>query len=215
MQKVAMNRIIALSITSFVFLMTASPVAAQSIPSFPACPNPGGQLIASYDDGVHGIPGDAGVYTGADQVFKINDSQVVQCLCQDNGEGIQTIWWKDPGLTSAEVSVIQKQGWIRIPTGSLWGLDDAQYFAKNSAFSCGGGNGGSSDDNDDDDDDDDTGRSNGSSSRRSSGSSSGRGGQVLGATTLAATGNWQGIIAAFAVSSLAFVMARKLRKQLK
>lgn len=205
-----MIRSLFLALFVALYLVAAQPVAAQNIPSFPACPNPGGELIASYDSGIHGVPGDATEYTGSDQVFKLNDAQVVQCLCPDSGSGIQTLWWKDPGLTEDEVSVVTKQGWIRIPNGSLWGLDNSQYFAKNSSFNC-GGNGGPGDDDDDDDDDDDNGSSNGSSTSRSS-DSSGRGGQILGASTLAATGSWQSIVAAFAVAFLAYVMARKLSK---
>lgn len=194
------------------YLVAAQTVSAQSIPSFPSCPNPGGELIASYDSGIHGVPGDATEFTGSDQVFKLNDTQVVQCLCPDSGSGVQTLWWKDSGLSEDEISVITKQGWIRIPNGSLWGLDDAQYFAKNSNFNC-KDNG--DDHHDDDDDDDDHGHSNGKSTHKSSSSSSSStstGGQVLGASTLAATGSWGSIVAAFAVAFLAFSMARKLSK---
>lgn len=65
---------------------------AVSTPSFPSCVNPTGQVIASYQDGTHGVPGDTNTYTGEDTVYALNAEQVVQCLCTSNAEGIQTNW---------------------------------------------------------------------------------------------------------------------------
>lgn len=175
-------------------------VNAQSIPSFPSCPNPGGELIAKYDSGIHGVPGDATTYTGKDSVFKLNDAQVVQCLCPSTGSGVQTVWWKNPGLSADEVAIVLKQGWIRIANGSLWGLDAAEYFAKNSNFICNeSGTGGST---------------NGSSDSKSSStsSSSNGSGSILGVSTLAGTGNAMTIIGVFLLAAGALVAGLFTRK---
>lgn len=185
-----MNRAFIFVIIFLALFLIVSPVSAQSIPTFPACPNPGGEIIAKYDSGKHGIPGDAKEYDGADTVFKLNDAMIVQCLCPTSGSGVQTLWWKNPGLSADEESVVLKQGWIRIPNGALWGLDNSVYFAKNSNFNCGGSVNGVG------------GVSNISAST----------GVILGASTLAKTGNWMTIIAVFALAIAATITARKLRQ---
>lgn len=169
------------------FVSSAHSVFAVDVPSFPQCPNPGGEVIADYDEGVHGVPGDSNTYTGEDTVFKLNDAQVVQCLCPEEGSGIQTLWWKDPGVSYDEEKVLLSQGWIKVPNGKLWGLDKGKYFAKNSNFSCEeGGHGG---------------HSNGDSDKKSSSheksSKSSKSGDILGVTTLAGTGNWKTITGLF------------------
>jgi hypothetical protein len=198
-----MNRAFTLVIIIISLFSLVRPVQAQSVPTFPACPNPGGEVIASYDSGKHGVPGDTSEYDGSDKVFKLNDAQVVQCLCPTSGSGIQTLWWKNPGLTVDEEAVIIKDGWIRIPNGSLWGLDDSVYFAKNSTFNCHGGDtGGPTGGNDD-------GHVNGASTSSSSGVG-GVAGAILGSSTLAATGNWMNIFFAFVIASGAALLARRL-----
>lgn len=182
------------------FAVSATSVKAVETPSFPQCPNPGGVLIAKYDSGVHGVPGDATTYTGKDSVFKLNDAQVVQCLCPDSGSGVQTLWWKNPGLSAEDQAKVISQGWIRVPNGSLWGLDNTEYFAKNSNFSCNeGGTGGST---------------NGSSDSKSSSTSSSNSssGSILGVTTLAGTGNTMTILGVFFLAAGALVAGLFTRK---
>jgi hypothetical protein len=195
-----MNRAFTLAIIFISLFSLVGPVAASSVPSFPACPNPGGELIASYDSGKHGVPGDTSEYDGSDKVFKLNDAQVVQCLCPTSGSGVQTLWWKNPGISADEQSILLKDGWIRIPKGSLWGLDDSEYFAKNSTFNCrGGDNGGTGG----------GGSVNGASTSSDNGVG-GAAGAILGSSTLAATGNWMNVFLAFGIASGAAFLARRL-----
>ena len=185
--------------------VSATRVAAVEIPSFPGCPNPGGEIIADYDSGVHGVPGDSTTYTGKDMVFKLDDAKVVQCLCTDSGSGIQTLWWKDPGLSESDEAKVLAQGWVRVPNGALWGLDQSVYFAKNSNFNCSeGGDGGhvngSSDSN------------GGSSSSSSDDAGSNNGGSILGASTLAGTGNWSTIAGLFCLAAGLILAGQNARK---
>jgi len=156
-------------------------VQASETPTFPTCINPQGQIVASYDSGTHGVPGNTNAYTGKDTVYSLDNGNLMQCLCAENGEGVQTNWMKASGFSSQEVAALQGQGWILIPDGSAWGLDPVAYLAQNSGFTCGGaqqgGNIGGPGD----------GRSDGHSDGRSSGSVLGAStGEVLG---LASTGN--------------------------
>lgn len=150
---------------------------AVTPPTFPVCSNPQGALIASYDSGTHGVPGNSSTFTGKDSVYSLSGDTLLQCLCVDNGQGIQTNWWKVSSLTADEIAVLVSQGWTQIPDGASWGLDAAPYLAKNINFSCSGG-----------------GNNGGPGDGLSDGRSDGRGGAVLGASIgdvlgLASTGN--------------------------
>jgi hypothetical protein len=113
-----------------------SPVKAQSIPVFQQCINPHGTLKVKYDFGTHGIPGDPGVYSGSDAVYQTTSNTLIQCYCAQDGSGIQTNWWRASSLAQEEIDNLENQGWVYIPDGSLWGLDQAPYVAKNSNFTC-------------------------------------------------------------------------------
>ena len=117
-------------------------VQAVTPPDFPACANPQGTLKVSYEDGVHGIAGNTAEYKGSDSVYQISDTTWLQCFCSQDGEGIQTNWWKVSSLIEEDIQVLKNQGWSFIPSGALWGLDDEPYMANNSPYAC---NGGSSD----------------------------------------------------------------------
>ncbi len=117
--------------------------AAINPPDFPSCVNPQGTIKASYGDGTHGVVGVVTSYSGTDSVYSVSENVVVQCLCTDQGEGIQTNWWKSPQMSSDEIENFKTQGWIFVPDGSVWGLDPAEYLAKNMNYSC-RSNGGSS-----------------------------------------------------------------------
>lgn len=126
------------------FSLLPKKAKALVIPNFPACVNPQGTKIVDVR-GTHGVPGDATTYTGVDKVYLVDGkNQVTQCLCLDDGRGIQTNWWKVSSLDENEIKVLKSEGWIYIPNGSAWGLLDAPYIAQNAGFSCNGGNGGSS-----------------------------------------------------------------------
>ncbi|MBP7927533.1 hypothetical protein KAZ57_00075 [Patescibacteria group bacterium] len=143
-----------------VFLAFSQKVYAQVdvlIPSFPFCQNPQGVVKASYSSGTHGIPGDSANYTGSDAVYTLTDETLLQCFCAEDADGIQTNWWKVSSLSIQDIEYLESLGWVYIPDGSLWGLDNAPYVAKNNDFSCNtGGQGGHNDDDDDDDDDNDS-----------------------------------------------------------
>lgn len=133
----------------FLFLLSFLPVYAASIPNFPSCVNPQGTLKVSYSSGTHGVPGYTNPYQGSDSVYSVTADSLIQCLCLENGDGIQTNWWKIPELSSSEIETFKSQGWIFVPDGSVWGLDPVAYLAKNISFSCkssvsGGSTGGSS-----------------------------------------------------------------------
>lgn len=111
-------------------------VRAVTVPAFPSCANPGGEIQVSYSSGTHGIVGSSAVYTGSDTVYRLSDDAVTQCFCAENGEGIQTDWWKVRSQTQSELDVLVSQGWIYIPAGEKWGLDTGPYLARNTTLSC-------------------------------------------------------------------------------
>ena len=129
----------------FLFIFTVSvqsAFAAVSAPDFPACSTPTGSLKVQYNDGTHGVIGNNAEFKGKDTVYSVNQNQVLQCLCTSDGQGIQTNWWKIPSLTDPEIQVLKNSGWYFVPNGSLWGLDDVSYMAKNNSYACVGGIGG-------------------------------------------------------------------------
>lgn len=111
-------------------------VSAVETPQFPLCVNPSGTLKASYDSGVHGIVGDTNSHSGSDKVYSVNENQLIQCFCSDDGTGIQTNWLKVGQISDQERKAYENDGWIFVPNGSLWGLEDTSYVAKNHAYSC-------------------------------------------------------------------------------
>lgn len=197
-KKLFLSSILITAILSVVASATSvTPAFAVTSPDFPSCANPQGTVKVSYDSGTHGVPGDGATYTGRDVVYSLSDNSLTQCLCTDQGQGIQTNWWKVSSISSDQVSILKSQGWILVPDGAAWGLDNGPYLAQNSPFTCpaqsggaGGGQmlGGAA-----------TGAAgDGLSDGRSDGLSDGRsdglgGGQVLGVSTgvlgLASTGN--------------------------
>ena len=146
-----MNKILFIAIVVAVAPLLLPPVvAAQASPipfPFPSCTAPSGTVIASYSEGVHGIVGDAGVYTGSDTVYLLGNDNVTQCFCpSDGGSGIQTNWLNASGFSQSDIDSYISQDWIYVITGVVWGLSDHPYLAKNSSFICspaGGGEGGS------------------------------------------------------------------------
>jgi hypothetical protein len=193
------------TLLSAVFLMLAfgfaGNVQAQGIADPPlfSCTHPLGSVIADYDSGVHGIPGDTRTYTGSDTVYNVDDEHVLQCFCPDNSNsGIQSNWWEVSHLSDDERDFFIRRGWVFIPNGGNWGLKNAPYLVKNDGFSCKSDGGGSG------------GRSN--SSKKNS---SGRGGvgEVLGVSSLAGTGNSATMLGSFGLSfvfgGLAYIVARR------
>jgi len=154
-----------------------------SVAEFPVCANPTGELIADYATGTHGIPGSPASYPGSDKVYKINANQLTQCFCNENGSGIQSNWLKAANLSDDQIDTYIQNGWIQIPNGQNWGLDEGAYLVKNLDYTCKGTGGSTS--------------AGGSSGSNSSGGSSNNG-SVIGTSTkailgLATTGNMKDI----------------------
>lgn len=118
------------------FFVLATPVWAVTPPNFPACSNPTGNLVVSYEAGLHGIVGQPNSASGSDKVYSLAEIGNVQCFCAISGEGIQTNWWKTSSLTQDEIEQLKKLGWVYVPTGAVWGLEDTSYMAKNEPYAC-------------------------------------------------------------------------------
>ena len=140
-----LNKKVSVIFLSIVLALSAftGTVHAATIPTFPSCINPQGTVISNHDSGTHGVAGDTGVYTGKDTVYSLTSETLTQCLCASTGAGTQTNWWKASTLTQDEINVLTNEGWILIPNGAAWGLNEAPYLAKNSNYTCNGGSGGS------------------------------------------------------------------------
>lgn len=114
---------------------------AYQVPQFTSCLNPSGTVRANYETGTHGIPGKTASYQGKDTVYNLSGNELTQCFCASNGSGIQTNWWKVSLLTESEVNGLKSQGWVYVPNGALWGLENVPYLAFNSDYSCKGSQG--------------------------------------------------------------------------
>ena len=133
------NKLAVLASLSALFMLSATTTSAQVAPDFPSCSNPQGQLVVSYSQGEHAIPGESSMRQGSDDVFDLGSGNYLQCFCAENGEGVQTNWWKINGLDQNQINTQTKLGWHFIPNGANWGLDQSAYLAQNLEYSCGGG----------------------------------------------------------------------------
>lgn len=111
-------------------------VFAVVAPNFPVCTNPQGILRDQHNVGTHGVAGLTQELVGSDTVYKVTSETYTQCFCADDGSGIQTNWWKVSSLTTDQVNILKHDGWIYIPNGLLWGLEEAPYLASNSDYGC-------------------------------------------------------------------------------
>lgn len=178
-----------------------NPIVASaqiSYPNFPSCLNPNGTIKVSYDSGTHGVAGDTNSYSGKDTVYTNTNGGYTQCLCTVSGNGIQTNWWKTGSITEEEINSLKASGWVYVPDGSLWGLENASYMAQNSSYSCSTNNNSTNNSN-----------SSSNSNNSSDSSISTRFGQVLG---LATTGTLPAILNYFALGFFSLVMFRLLKK---
>ncbi len=120
------------------YLFSTKTVFAALSPSFPSCLTPSGQVIASYDSGSHGIVGIPGEHLGSDRVYKVNDTNFIQCYCSSDGSGIGTDWWDASALSAADLSFYEKTGWTYVASGSTWGLASSPFLARNTSYRCSG-----------------------------------------------------------------------------
>lgn len=136
---------VALLVFPLLFLLSASDVQAQNVPTFPSCSNPSGEIKVEYVSGLHAIVGESALREGKDTVYSLFDGNMLQCFCPEDGAGVQTNWWKLTQLSQGEINSLKAQGWHFIPSGADWGLTSDPYLAKNSDYYCksnGGGEGG-------------------------------------------------------------------------
>lgn len=123
-------------LTVYCLFSTAKQALAVEIPDFPSCYNPQGVIKVSYSDGIHGIAGDSTEHIGRDTVYQLDNNNLQQCFCPANGQGIQTNWWKISSLDEGQRDPLINSGWIYIPNGALWGLEETSYLVKNSNYDC-------------------------------------------------------------------------------
>ena|SRR3989338_4952762 len=172
---------------SALFLLNTTLAQAVVTPTFSSCLNPQGDIKVSYSSGTHGVVGNTAEYTGSDTVYILSSDTHIQCFCSENGEGIQTNWWKISSLSDTDIQVLKNQGWFFVPNGALWGLDSSSYLAQNSDYACRGAIGGTG----------------------------GTGGSVLGISTdvlgLATTGNSMTIFILFIVGGISTVLGFRFR----
>lgn len=124
-----------------VLLASATKADAVTAPSFPSCLSPQGTKKVEYLEGTHGVPGRFVENRGSDRVYTLSDSTLLQCLCRDDGSGVQTSWWKISSLTEDEINELRRFGWVYVPDGQLWGLDASSYMTFNSDYTCTGSGG--------------------------------------------------------------------------
>lgn len=135
-----------LILSTLVISLSTKAFAQIQTPQFPVCSNPQGELKVEYNSGIHGIPGDINTYSGNDKVYTVSQNSLIQCFCPDSGSGIQTNWWKIDEMSEDEIEYYKNTGWMFVPDGSVWGLEEGPYLAYNLSYSCGdGGTGGTSD----------------------------------------------------------------------
>ncbi len=201
-------------VISMIFSQSGIALASE-LPSFTSCANPQGEIKASYDNGVHGIAGKSGNFEGKDVVYTISSNALTQCFCASDGAGIQTNWMKADNLSESEIKILTTQGWIYIPNGALWGLEDTSYLALNSDFSCkssSGGGGGTSNNSGSTSSSDSSGNSGSGGSVSGASSTSGGVGQVLG---LASTGNSAFVLGIFLIAITSLLTGLNLKKRAK
>jgi len=189
--------IVLLSLVLFGLSYITLAAVRVTTPSFPSCTKPQGVIKVSYKNGTHGIPGNYSTFTGEDTVYTLSEDTLTQCFCSEDEKGIQTNWWKISSLNIEEIDYLKNLGWIYIPNGADWGLEESPYMAKNSTFSCQEDKDGGSDTSEDGDDD---------SEGDVLGAQLGAGTWVSDVLGLAATGDAP-IVWALGISALLFTIA--------
>lgn len=134
-----MKKSLFLVLLGSILFLGATGAWAVETPEYPVCSNPQGTLKVRYESGLHAIVGEESLRRGRDEVYSLDEVRLLQCLCSDNGAGIQTNWWKVNSLSQEEIDILVKLGWQYVPSGAAWGLESAPYLAKNSEYACGGG----------------------------------------------------------------------------
>lgn len=194
------NLLIAIIFSFIVFaILGANSASAESVTS---CLNPTGTTKVSYPGGEHTIAGETTPRTGSDTVYTLDADNLMQCFCAENGDGVQTDWIRISGMSDEDIKVKKSQGYIYVPNGTAWGLDDAPYLAKNTDFACKSKDSGSSNNNS-------SSSSSNNNSSSSNNNSSSPVGQVL---ALASTGNMLFIVLVFVAAVASYTLGMFLRR---
>jgi hypothetical protein len=134
-----MNKLFTIILALILSLTAVQPVAASGAKTngveFGSCVNPQWSVSQVNKGNDHGVVGHTESYAGTDTIYK-SGGNALQCLCIENGKGVETKWMDASGLSDSQVATYKKEGWIYVATGSNWGLKDVPYLAKNSDFAC-------------------------------------------------------------------------------
>ncbi len=139
--KILLSGILSLGVLTFVaFPAHANYDGAYGGVSMGACPNPGGERIATYATGNHQIAGGS-LLSGSDNVYRLTDRVYVQCYCPDSSNtshyGIQSNWIHESYLNADQRHLLTQNGWMRIENGSQWNLSSGAYYVRNTQYQCG------------------------------------------------------------------------------
>jgi len=134
-----MNKLVTIILALVLSLTAVQPVVASGAKTngvaFGSCVNPQWSVSQVNKGNDHGVVGHTESYAGTDTIYK-SSGNALQCLCIENGKGVETKWMDASGLSDSQVATYKKEGWIYVATGSNWGLNDVQYLAKNSDYAC-------------------------------------------------------------------------------
>lgn len=201
------NLFVVLALLTAILAVSKTAYAVAVDTSSTSCLAPVGNVIADYPNGTHGIVGGTGK-EGHDTVYSQINGNALQCLCATDGTGTQTNWLSIGEMSQDQIKIYENQGWIFVPDGSVWGLSDGSYLAKNISYSCGGGSSTTQNSGGD-------GKSDGQSDGRSDGRSDGASfvqAATGNASALASTGNIVYIFSALIAGIFMTIFGIWLRK---
>ena len=129
------KRLAAASFTIALIAFSAQSAYADEF-DFPQCEDTSNlQVKVEYKNGTHGVPGRGTNYTGYDTVYTLENDNYLQCLCPDEGNGVQSDWLF-VGNNEYDIESYVSEGWVFVADGSLWGLVDGAYLVKNVDYTC-------------------------------------------------------------------------------
>lgn len=110
-------------------------VPSVNPPSFPRCidQSANGDWV-HYDTGLHQVVGN-GLMEGTDDVYSLDGGNYLQCLCEPNDNGTETIWWRVDELSQEDIDYFTANGYFYV-NGEQWNLGDHMYLAKNGEYLC-------------------------------------------------------------------------------
>lgn len=142
--KIISSLVTVTTLVSMLFPFTASAGRIGQNFDFGPCPTPGGQVVASYDDGYHWIAGESFLRWGSDKVYSKGNDNYTQCYCPEvvNTQtpdttrlGIQSDWLKESNIPASLAKALKRTGWIE-ENGADFGLAAEPYLVLNRQFMC-------------------------------------------------------------------------------